>query len=68
MRIAIVGNRITGLSAAWLLNHGHQMTLYERNDYFGGYSNKRLVETETFSNKFAIDFLLLKRINKLYVS
>ena len=44
MRIAIAGNGITGLSAAWLLNHGHQVTLYERNDYFGGYSNTRLVK------------------------
>jgi len=68
MRIAIVGDGITGLSTAWLLNHLHPVTLYERNDYFGGHSNTRLVETETYSNKFSIDFLLLKRINKLYVS
>ena len=68
MRIVIVGNGITGLSAAWLLNHRHQVTLSACNDYFGGHSNTRLVETETYSNKFSIDFLLLKRINKLYVS
>jgi predicted NAD/FAD-binding protein len=68
MRIAIVRDGITGLSTAWLLNHRHPVTLYERNDYFGGHSNTRLVETETYSNKFSIDFLLLKRINKLYVS
>ena len=68
MRIAIVGDGITGLSTAWLLNQRHPVTLYERNDYFGGHSNTRLVETETYSNKFSIDFLLLKRINKLYVS
>ena len=68
MRIAIVGNGITGLSAAWLLNHLHPVTLHEHNEYFGGYSNTRLVETETYFNKFSIDFLLLKRINALYIS
>ena len=68
MRIAIVGDGITCLSTAWLLNHRHPVTLYEHNDYFSGHSNTRLVETETYSNKFSIDFLLLKRINKLYVS
>ena len=52
MRIAIVGDGITGLSTAWLLNHQHPVTLYERNDYFAGHSNTRLVETETYSNKF----------------
>ena len=54
MRIAIVGNGIVSLSAAWLFNHRHQVTLYERNDYFGGHSNTRLVETEAYSNKFLI--------------
>ena len=67
MRIVIVGNGITGLSAAWLLNHRHQVTLSARNDYFGGHSNTRLVETK-HTQINSIDFLLLKRINKLYVS
>jgi predicted NAD/FAD-binding protein len=45
MRIAIVGSGIAGLSSAWLLNHRHRVTLYEQNDYFGGHSNTRVVET-----------------------
>ena len=45
MRIAIIGSGIAGLSAAWLLNRRHQVTLYERNDYFGGHTNTRVVET-----------------------
>jgi len=47
MRIAIVGSGIAGLSAAWLLRQRHQVTLYERNDYFGGHTNTRLVDTAT---------------------
>ena len=65
MRIAIVGDGITGLSTAWLLNHRHPVTLYERNDYFGGHSNTRLVETK-HTQINSIDFLLLKRINVLH--
>jgi len=45
MRIAIVGSGIAGLSAAWLLNQRHQVTLYERNGYFGGHTNTRMVQT-----------------------
>lgn len=51
MRTAIVESQIGGQSAACLLDHRHQVTLYERNEYFGGHSNTRLVETEAYSNK-----------------
>ncbi|NND37215.1 MAG: FAD-dependent oxidoreductase [Gammaproteobacteria bacterium] len=37
--IAIVGSGIAGMSAAWLLNQRHDVTVYEQNDYFGGHSN-----------------------------
>ena len=39
MEIAIVGTGISGLSAAWLLNQEHQVTVYEANSYIGGHSN-----------------------------
>lgn len=39
MRIAIVGTGIAGMSAAWLLNKAHDVTVYERSDYIGGHSN-----------------------------
>ncbi|SCK26077.1 NAD(P)/FAD-dependent oxidoreductase [Vogesella sp. LIG4] len=40
MRIAVVGAGIAGLSAAWLLSRsGHQVVVYEANDYAGGHSN-----------------------------
>ena len=44
-RIAIVGAGVAGLSAAWLLHRDHQVTLFERNDYFGGHSHTVTVET-----------------------
>lgn len=39
MRIAIIGSGIAGLSAAWLLRHRHEVTLYEGNGYPGGHSH-----------------------------
>jgi predicted NAD/FAD-binding protein len=40
MKIAIIGSGITGLSCAWLLNHhGHDVTIFEKNNYIGGHSN-----------------------------
>jgi predicted NAD/FAD-binding protein len=38
-RICVVGSGIAGLASAWLLAHRHQVTLVEKNDYFGGHTN-----------------------------
>lgn len=38
-RIAIVGTGISGMSAAWLLNQGHDIHVYEKADRIGGHSN-----------------------------
>ena len=39
LRIAVVGTGISGLSAAWLLNQRHRVTVYERANRVGGHSN-----------------------------
>jgi uncharacterized protein len=38
-RIAIIGSGIAGMSAAWLLNRSHEITLFEGGDHIGGHSN-----------------------------
>ena len=37
--IAIVGQGIAGMSAAWLLSQGHRVTIYESEDRLGGHSH-----------------------------
>jgi len=41
--IAIVGSGIAGLSAAWLLNRRHEVTVYEQADSVGGHSDTATV-------------------------
>jgi predicted NAD/FAD-binding protein len=38
-RICVVGSGIAGLASAWLLSQRHQVTLVEKNDYFGGHTH-----------------------------
>src|SRR5262245_35817192 len=44
-RIAVVGTGIAGMSAAWLLSQGHDVTVYEREGRLGGHSNTVTVNT-----------------------
>ncbi len=37
--VAVVGAGISGICAAYLLQHRHRVTLFEKNDYFGGHTH-----------------------------
>ncbi len=39
LRVAVVGTGVSGLSAAWLLNPRHDVTVYEKAGRIGGHSN-----------------------------
>ncbi len=39
MKIAVIGQGIAGMSAAWLLSRRHQVTVYEAAPRFGGHSH-----------------------------
>ncbi len=53
LNIAVVGSGISGLSAAWLLSHRHEVTVYEAADRIGGHSNT--VEFESASGPVVVD-------------
>lgn len=52
-RIAVIGSGIAGMSAAWLLNQRHEVTLFEKNARLGGHSNT--VNALTASGSVAVD-------------
>ena len=39
MKIAIIGSGISGLYAAWKLSKLHEVTVFEKNNYFGGHTD-----------------------------
>lgn len=48
MKIAIIGSGISGLSAAWFLRNEHSVTVFEKNNYFGGHANTSTIQ---YNNK-----------------
>lgn len=46
MNIAVIGSGISGLYAAWQLSKQHNVTLFEKNDYFGGHTDTHLFEVD----------------------
>jgi len=43
-KIAIIGSGISGLSMAYLLKDKYEVTLYEKNNYFGGHSRTKVIQ------------------------
>ena len=53
MKFAIIGSGISGLTAAYLLNRNHDITIYESNDYVGGHTHTH--EIVLNGKKWAVD-------------
>ncbi len=53
LNVAVIGTGIAGMSAAWLLNQKHKVTVYEINDRIGGHSNT--VDAETSAGTTPVD-------------
>jgi predicted NAD/FAD-binding protein len=63
MRIAIVGAGVSGLVAAHLLQHQHEIVVYEANPYAGGHVNTIQVETEHSSHNVDTGFIVMNDRN-----
>ena len=61
--IAVIGTGIAGLSAAWLLDTRHRVTVYEQNNYVGGHSQTSDVQVGT--RRVAVDtgFIVYNPVN-----
>ena len=53
LNIAVIGTGIAGMSAAWLLNQGHNVTVYEKEPRAGGHSNT--VDAPTAAGPIPVD-------------
>ena len=47
MKIAVIGAGISGISAAFHLQNGHDVTLIERGNKIGGHANSVTVDDDT---------------------
>ena len=53
LNIAVIGTGIAGMSAAWLLSQGHNVTVYEKEPRPGGHSNT--VDAATAAGSVPVD-------------
>lgn len=61
LNIAVIGTGISGLSAAWLLNQRHDVTVYEKSDRLGGHSNTVTASTGGDSIPVDTGFIVFNR-------
>ncbi len=64
-KVAIVGTGISGLSAAWLISKNQNVSLFEKNDYFGGHSNTKCIKTRLDNKSLRVDtgFIVFNHLN-----
>ena len=63
LKIAVIGSGIAGLSAAWLLNKNHDVTVFEKQEWLGGHSN-----TIVFSKTVHIKLGKTPRLYRLHLN
>ena len=44
LNVAVIGSGVAGLTAAYILNRQHNVTVFEKNDYVGGHTHTILID------------------------
>ncbi len=63
LSIAVIGTGIAGLSAAWLLNQNHEVTVYEKDTHIGGHCNTIIVPNGKISTAIDTGFIVYNEAN-----
>ena len=59
--IAIIGSGISGLSSAFLLSNNHNITLFEKNNYFGGHTRTITIRDNNKNLDIDTGFIVFNR-------
>ena len=62
-RIGVVGSGIAGLSAAWALSKRHDVTLFDKNTYFGGHANTVRIDLQGEGFNVDTGFIVYNDVN-----
>ncbi len=62
-KIAVIGSGISGLSCAWLLDQGHDVTLFEKDDRLGGHANTVTCQLEGRDVDVDTGFIVYNPVN-----
>lgn len=63
MKIAIVGSGISGLYSAWRLSGQHDVTIFEKNSYFGGHTDTHQLQLSGQSTAVDSGFIVFNHHN-----
>jgi predicted NAD/FAD-binding protein len=63
LNVAVIGTGIAGMSAAWLLDGAHRVTVYESNGRIGGHSNTVDAPTENGTTPVDTGFIVYNERN-----
>lgn len=63
MKIAIVGSGISGMTAAWYLQQQHEVTVFEKNEYWGGHTDTHEIHVENKNVYVDTGFIVFNETN-----